>query len=108
MPQRQHCPFEKRRGDRNPEWHEEQQKDVAWIHVAHPLKNAEKEHKYYEMLFTDITVRAQGARVSSTHAREATNSHQNSQAINQLSRQPTTFLNEWKWSGMKIEIVLYI
>jgi hypothetical protein len=29
MPQRQHCPFEKRRGDRNPKCHEEQQKDVA-------------------------------------------------------------------------------
>jgi hypothetical protein len=29
MPQRQHCPPEKRRGDRNPECHEEQQKDVA-------------------------------------------------------------------------------
>jgi hypothetical protein len=29
MPQRQHCPPEKRRGDRNPESHEEQQKDVA-------------------------------------------------------------------------------
>jgi hypothetical protein len=28
-PQRQHCPPEKRRGDRNPECHEEQQKDVA-------------------------------------------------------------------------------
>jgi hypothetical protein len=29
MPQHQHCPLEKRRGDRNPECHEEQQKDVA-------------------------------------------------------------------------------
>jgi hypothetical protein len=29
MPQRQHCPLEKRRGDRNPECHEEQEKDVA-------------------------------------------------------------------------------
>jgi hypothetical protein len=29
MPQRQHCPHEKRRGDRNPECHEEQQKNVA-------------------------------------------------------------------------------
>jgi hypothetical protein len=29
MPQRQYCPPEKRRGDRNPECHEEQQKDVA-------------------------------------------------------------------------------
>jgi hypothetical protein len=29
MPQREHCPLEKRRGDRNPECHEEQQKDVA-------------------------------------------------------------------------------
>jgi hypothetical protein len=29
MPQHQRCPPEKRRGDRNPECHEEQQKDVA-------------------------------------------------------------------------------
>jgi hypothetical protein len=29
MPQHQHCPREKRRGDRNPECHEEQQKVVA-------------------------------------------------------------------------------
>jgi hypothetical protein len=28
-PERQHCPPEKRRGDRNPECHEEHQKDVA-------------------------------------------------------------------------------
>jgi hypothetical protein len=39
-----------------------------------------------EMLHTDITVRAQGAGVSHTHAREATNNNQNSQAINQLRR----------------------
>jgi hypothetical protein len=45
LSQRQHCPLEKRRGDRNPECHEEQQKDVALIHVAHPPKNVEKEHK---------------------------------------------------------------
>jgi hypothetical protein len=31
MPQHQHCPPEKRRGDRNPECHDEQQKDVALI-----------------------------------------------------------------------------
>jgi hypothetical protein len=29
MPQHQHCPPEKRRGDKNPKCHEEQQKDVA-------------------------------------------------------------------------------
>jgi hypothetical protein len=29
IPQRQHYPPEERRGDRNPEYHEEQQKDVA-------------------------------------------------------------------------------
>jgi hypothetical protein len=29
MPQRRHCPPEKRRGDRNPECHEEQQKDYS-------------------------------------------------------------------------------
>jgi hypothetical protein len=39
------------------------------------------------MLHTDIIyVRAQGAKVSSTHATEASNCHQNSQAINKLSR----------------------
>jgi hypothetical protein len=29
MPQHQQCPPDKRRGDKNPECHEEQQKDVA-------------------------------------------------------------------------------
>jgi hypothetical protein len=29
MPQHQHCPPEKRCGDKNPECHEQQQKDVA-------------------------------------------------------------------------------
>jgi hypothetical protein len=29
MPHRQHCPHAKHHGDRNPECHEEQQKDVA-------------------------------------------------------------------------------
>jgi hypothetical protein len=29
MPQHQHCPHGKRRGGRNPECHEEQEKDVA-------------------------------------------------------------------------------
>jgi hypothetical protein len=29
MPQRRHCPPAKRRGDRNPIYREEQQKDVA-------------------------------------------------------------------------------
>jgi hypothetical protein len=29
MPQRQHCPPAKRRGDRNPKYHEEQPKGVA-------------------------------------------------------------------------------
>jgi hypothetical protein len=36
MPQHRHCPPAKRRGDRNPQYHEEQQKDVAWILAAHP------------------------------------------------------------------------
>jgi hypothetical protein len=39
-----------------------------------------------EMLHTDISVRAQGAKNRSTHDGKATNNHQNSQAINQLSR----------------------
>jgi hypothetical protein len=38
------------------------------------------------MMHTGISVRAQGARVNNTHAMEATNNHQNSPAINQLSR----------------------
>jgi hypothetical protein len=29
MPQHQHCPLSKHHGDRSPEYHEEQQKDVA-------------------------------------------------------------------------------
>jgi hypothetical protein len=29
MPQHQHCPPEKRRGNKNPQCHEERQKDVA-------------------------------------------------------------------------------
>jgi hypothetical protein len=29
IPQREHCPPEKRRGDRTPKYHEEQHKDVA-------------------------------------------------------------------------------
>jgi hypothetical protein len=29
MPQHQHCPLAKRRGNRNPKYHEKQQKDVA-------------------------------------------------------------------------------
>jgi hypothetical protein len=36
------------------------------------------------MLHTDINVRAQRARVSNTHAKEAKNYHQSSQMINQL------------------------
>jgi hypothetical protein len=39
-----------------------------------------------EMLHADITVKTQWTRVCNTHAREATNCHQNSHAINQLSR----------------------
>jgi hypothetical protein len=39
-----------------------------------------------EMLHTDIIVRAKRRRASNTHAREATNCHQNSHAINQLRR----------------------
>jgi hypothetical protein len=48
------------------------------------------------MLHTDINVRAQAPGVSNTHAKEATNNHQNSQAINQLSRyrrQPALILH---------------
>jgi hypothetical protein len=34
MPQRQHCPLEKCRGDRNRKCHEEHKKDVAWTLAA--------------------------------------------------------------------------
>jgi hypothetical protein len=44
------------------------------------------------MLHTDIPVRAEGARVNYTHAREATNYHQNGHAISQLNRQPAPIL----------------
>jgi hypothetical protein len=47
-----------------------------------------------EIMHTDITLKAQRTRVTGTHAREA-NSHQNSKAINQLSRhkrQPASIL----------------
>jgi hypothetical protein len=42
------------------------------------------------MLHTDINARAQRARVSNTHAMEATKCYQNSKAINQLSRHMRT------------------
>jgi hypothetical protein len=53
-----------------------------------PLKTPKRKRSRStnKMLHTDITVRAQRTRVSGPHAREATNSHQNSQAIDQLSR----------------------
>jgi NACalpha-BTF3-like transcription factor len=52
-------------------------------HIPRKKAKRNKSSSTNEMLQTDINVIAQGARVSSTHAREATNSHQNSQAINQ-------------------------
>jgi hypothetical protein len=48
------------------------------------------------MLHTDIIVKAQGARVSTTHATEATSYHQNNQAIKRLTcyrRQPAPILH---------------
>jgi hypothetical protein len=45
MPQYQHCPHEKRHGDRNSKYHEEQHNDVAWSLATHPPKNTKKEHK---------------------------------------------------------------
>jgi hypothetical protein len=41
MPQHQHCPPEKRRGDKNPECHEEQQKFILAmlkIKIQHPCR----------------------------------------------------------------------
>jgi hypothetical protein len=57
---------------------------TSHIHLKTPKRNRGRSTK--KMLHTDITVRAQGTRVSGTHAREATNSHQNSEAIDQLIR----------------------
>jgi hypothetical protein len=48
-----------------------------------------------EMLHTDITIMTQRTKVNNTPPREATNCHQNCQAINQLSyhmRQPAPIL----------------
>jgi hypothetical protein len=42
MPQDEHYPLAKRRGDRNPKYHEEQQKDVAYILAVYPLKKRRK------------------------------------------------------------------
>jgi hypothetical protein len=62
MPQHQHCPLAKRRGDRNPKYHEEQQKDVT-LHIIHtypyilpktPKRNISRSTN--EMLHTDIIV----------------------------------------------------
>jgi hypothetical protein len=55
-------------------------------HIPQITPKRNKSRSTNKMLHTDITVTTQGARVSGTHAKEATNSHQNSQAINQLRR----------------------
>jgi hypothetical protein len=46
------------------------------------------------MLHTDIAVRAQGARVNNTHAREATNSHEKNITIKQIQAELALF----RWS----------
>jgi hypothetical protein len=51
-------------------------------HIPSKTPKGNKSSSTNEMLQTGTTVRAQGARVSSTHAKEATNCHQNSHAIN--------------------------
>jgi hypothetical protein len=48
MPQHHYCPPTKRREDRNPKYHEEQQKVVVWIPAAHLPKNVEKEYEYFD------------------------------------------------------------
>jgi hypothetical protein len=40
-----HCPHAKHHEDRNPKYHEEQQKDVTEILAAHRPKNVERELK---------------------------------------------------------------
>jgi hypothetical protein len=49
-----------------------------------PKRNKSSSTK--DMLHTDITIRAQRTKVSSTHAKKATIYHQKSHAINQLNR----------------------
>jgi hypothetical protein len=39
MPQHQHCPHAKRRGDLNPKCHEEQQKDTLMVVYAHGYRS---------------------------------------------------------------------
>jgi hypothetical protein len=41
MPQHRHCPPGKHRGDRNPKYHEEQQKDIARNLATLPAKTVE-------------------------------------------------------------------
>jgi hypothetical protein len=45
VPQHEHSPPRKRREDRNPKYHEEQQKGAALIFAAHPQENVEREQK---------------------------------------------------------------
>jgi hypothetical protein len=74
MPQRQHCPPAKHHGYRNPEYHEEQQKDVESTLVAHPPKTPKRNtsSSTNEMLHTDIIMTAQRTRVNSTHGPDFT------------------------------------
>jgi hypothetical protein len=67
---------------------------TTYIPPKTPKRN--KSSSTNEMSQTDINARAQGARVSNNHDREATNNHQNCQAINQLGRhrrQPAPILH---------------
>jgi hypothetical protein len=43
MPQHQHCPPARHREDKNPKYHEEQQKDVQGILETHFPKTVERE-----------------------------------------------------------------
>jgi hypothetical protein len=45
MLQHRHCSLAKHREDRNPKYHEDQQKDVARNLAAHPPETVEKERK---------------------------------------------------------------
>jgi hypothetical protein len=65
-------------------------------HIPQKTPKRNRSRSTNKMLHTDITVRTQGTRVSGPHAKEATNTHQNSQAIDQLSRhrrQPAPILH---------------
>jgi hypothetical protein len=97
IPQHRHNPLAKHREDRNPKHHDEQQKDGARIVAAHPPNTGEREHTFiYEQNVACGHNSHNAMSESLKHpCLESMNCHQNSQAINQLSRhvrQPASIL----------------